>query len=231
MTITVRDADGVSRTVKTIDDLISESGTIDANNPLAVQVQTGTAHVGRIGGTTRRPSASMVRPSDVTQYTVGDIISNSATAASVTPLEFEVARVTNGSGRITGATCIVEAASGTVAIPKFDLLLFRPEGNVPYAAGGYPADNAAMTLGADDYAQMVACIQFSDIRWRNRAGGSTAAGAVLWQSAPISPRQFAPFDLNPLGVDYLLGVVQAQNTWNPGAVAQTITFYLDVDQD
>lgn len=231
MTITVKDATGINRTVKTIDDLLDASGEVTPDNPLDVELQPGTAHVGRIGGTTRRPSASFVRPSSATTYTAGDVIANSATAGSVTPMEFEVARVPNGSGRITGATCYIEAASGSVVLPKFDLLLFRPQGNVPFGSGLYLADNAPWNLTAVQMAQLVAVISFSELRWRNRIGGNTGSGTLLWQSAPITPRQFAPFDLNPLGVNFLRGMLQVQNAWAPGAVANTFTFNLDVDQD
>jgi len=53
----------------------------------------------------------------------------------------------------------------------------------------------------------------------------------LWQDAGLATRSYAPFNLTSCGGSAVLGLLQAQNTWNPGAVVNTLTFALDVDQD
>jgi len=190
------------------------------------------ASVVSAGGFTPRVTATMTRPSDATQYAIGDMIANSQTAASVVPITFTVARAASGSGRISGVRGVVTAASGTIVLPAFDLLLFRPEANIPFAAAGYPADNAALAISSAAYIEAVGIFAFSATAWRNNAGGATAAGAVIYQAVPLaSARPYAPFNLVTTAGSTLLGILQAQNTWNPGAVAQQFDFALDVDQD
>lgn len=180
---------------------------------------------------TPRVVVTMTRASDATNYAVGDLIGNSTTAANVVPLSFGVARTVGGSGRITGCRAVVTAASGTIVLPAFDLLLFRPESGVPFAAAGYPADNAALNVGSAAMIQQVGVFSFSATGWRNQAGGATAAGAAVFQIAGAGGRPYMPFNLASCGGNALLGLMQAQNTWSPGAVAQQFDFALDVDQD
>lgn len=178
-------------------------------------------------GFTPKITATMTRLSQAVAYAAGDIIANSQTAALVTPLIFDLGA---SSGQIIGARCVVAAASGTVVIPKFDLLLFRPATSIPFAAAGYPADNAALNVSAAAMAELVAVIPFSDTGWRNQAGGATAAGPALWQSVAASPL-WSAINLAALNVQYLYGILQAQNAWNPGAVDNLFTFDLGVAGD
>jgi len=180
-----------------------------------------------VAGTTPRVTASFSRPADATQYSIGDIIANSGTAASVVPITFNLPA---SSGRLTGARAVVTAASGTIVLPAFDLILFRPEASIPFANAGYPADNTALNITSAAYNQVVAIFSFSASSWRNQAGGTTAAGGVVYQAVSLASRAIAPFNVDGLS-DTLLGLVQAQNTWNPGAVANTLSFMLDSDFD
>lgn len=203
-----------------------------AGGTASLKLGAGELVLGKVGGSTPRVTATLTRASDATQYGIGDIIANSTTAASVVPITFTVARISGGSGRITGCRCTVEAASGTIVLPAFDLLLFRPETGIPFAAAGYPADNAVLSVTAAAMRELVAVMSFSATGWRNQAGGATAAGPTVYQSVLLaSGRPFAPFNLASIPGTTVLGILQAQNTWNPGAVAQTIHFALDVDQD
>jgi hypothetical protein len=182
------------------------------------------------GGFTPRVTGSVIRPSDATQYAIGDMIC--PTGSPGVPISFSVARAVGGSGRITGIRCVVSAASGTIVLPAFDLLLFRPEANIPFAAASYPIDNAALSVSAAAMAELVAIFPLSATGWRNQAGGATAAGTGIYQSATLSSgRPYAPFNLTSCGGQVVLGLLQAQNTWNPGAVVNTISIALDVDQD
>lgn len=181
-----------------------------------------------VGGTTPKLTTQFVRPGDATTYAIGDLIANSQTAASVVPMEFVLPAF---SGRLSGAACVVSAASGTIVLPQFDLLLFNPVTSIPFAAAGYPADNAALVLTAAMYREVVAVIPFTSTLWRNSAGGSTAAGTVLYQAAPLLNLAYAPFNATTTVVKKLIGIVQAQSAWAPGNVANTFDFALHVDSD
>lgn len=194
-------------------------------------VAAGGSSSGGVGGITPRVIATMSRPADNTAYAIGDIIANSGTAASVVPISFTVARVAGGSGRVTGARCVVTAASGTIVLPAFDLLLFRPEASIPFAAAGYPADNAALNVSSAAMKELVGVLPFSATSWRNQAGGVTAAGTQIYQTTALVSRPYAPFNLATTNLTTLLGLLQAQNTWTPTGIVNTFDFSLDVDQD
>lgn len=202
-----------------------------------VALGAGEAHVGQVGGTTPRVvAASYAKQADATQYTSGDIISNDkTTAANVIPIEFTVGRSGAAivSGRASGCRCVVTAASGTnLVLPGFDLLLFRPNTNIPYAAGSYPLDNAVMNISAAQYKELVGVLSFPSTGWRNQLGAATAAGLVAYQAVSFATRPFAPFNLADIaGATKLLGVMQDTSGWNPGNVAYTFDFVLDVDVD
>lgn len=179
-------------------------------------------------GRTPRVTASISVPADATTFAIGDHIANSMTGASVTPMTFTIGR---GSGRISGARVTVTAASGTIVLPAFDLLIFRPVTSIPFAAGSYPANNAALNVSAAAMDELVAVIPFTASAWRNQAGGATAVGSAVYQPGVPVTRPYAPFDLTGLATQTLVGIVQAQSAWAPGAVAQTLRFALDTDAD
>jgi hypothetical protein len=189
-------------------------------------------HIGEVGGYTPRVSAEMVRAADNTgAYTAGDAIAQSTTGSAVTPIEFIVARKPGGSGFLSGARCVVTAGSGTIVIANcaFDLLLFRPDTDIPFAAGSYAGDNAELDVSADAMKQIVAIFSFTANGWRNRIGANSAAGGAVYQSTSLPTRSVAPFNLSDLDdAQRLLGLIQAQGAWNPGNVAQTFDFLLDV---
>lgn len=178
---------------------------------------------------TPRLTGQVVRPAQATQYTIGDHIANSLTAADVTPMSFTLPR---NSGRVYGARATITPGSGSLVITAcaIDLLLFRPEASIPFAAAGYPKDNDAFTMTAAMYKELVGIISFTAAAWRNTLGGLTA-GAVGWQAAKLaSARAFAPFNVEGLG-GTLTGVLVAADVWNPGNVVQTIDIALDTDID
>lgn len=167
-------------------------------------------------------------------YTLGDLIGNSTTAASVVPINIPgVARAGGpGSGRIYGCRAIQSAASGTIVLPSFDLILFRPATDIPFAAGSFPADNAALNVSLAAMKQIVGIFSFLTGSWRNQLGAATAAGDHAYQEAlPNSGRLFMPFNLSDLSATGLKAVMQAQSTANLGAVVNTFNFIFDVEQD
>ena len=177
-----------------------------------------------VRGTTPRVTGSIVRAASATVYAAGDIIAPSPAA----PLVFTMPRP---AGRISGARAVISVGSGDVVLPALDLLLFRPGANIPFASGGYPADNAVMTITPAAYRELVAVIPFTASAWRNAIGGTSASGLVAYQPGVQFLRPYAPFNVSGLEAQALRGVVQAQSAWNPGSVAYTIDFALDVDCD
>lgn len=53
-----------------------------------------TGHIGQVGGHIAVASANFTRPANTTQYASGDLVANSTTAGSVTPMQFTVTRST-----------------------------------------------------------------------------------------------------------------------------------------
>lgn len=231
MTIDVKDAAGVTQTVGTLDDYFGGAGEITPENPLAVQLQTSAAQIGRVGGNTPRVTASMTRPSSATAYAISDAIGNHATTGTATPLEFTAARFSGGSGRITGASCVLEASSPTIVFPAFNLVLFRDVVDIPFAPANIPGDNTLLNISTAAMREIVAVLSFSANGWMNRLGTNIANGPSAYQTATVNVRQYAPFSLDGLGTQKLIGLLHATNAWAPGAFDYIFDFVLDVDQD
>lgn len=88
MSIDVKDAAGVTRTItRTSDDLYA---ALTDTNPSVVVSLTDIVSA----------TAALTRPTEVAAYAVGQLIGQSATAGSVVPLQFDVARVNGGTGNI-----------------------------------------------------------------------------------------------------------------------------------
>lgn len=173
--------------------------------------------------------ANFSRPADATQYSAGDIIANSGTAASVVPITFTTP---SPNGIITGCRAVVTPASSTLVITAldFDLLLFAPATGIPFAAGSYPADNAAMAITAAAYRELIATFSFVNNAWRNPAGALTAGATGTQAVAPVFAN--AKFNIGgDASTTTLLGVVQAIGTWNPGAVVNRFDFAINATLD
>lgn len=188
-----------------------------------------THHLAPSGGFTTRLAANFSRPADNTAYTAGDAIANSTTASAVVPITFAL---DSDSGRITGCRSVVTPASGNLVITAldFDLLLFRPESAIPFAAGSYAADNAALAISAAAMRELIAVFRFNASAWRNPAGGLTAGVAGYQSVALNSSRVLAPYNVEGLS-GQLLGLVQALGAWTPTGVINRFDFALDVDAD
>jgi hypothetical protein len=218
--------------------ILANGSPVSDANPFPVKGMSGGTggaselHLGEVGGYSPRVTATFTRPADNTAYQAGDIIANSLTASLVVPLTFQAARVSGGSGRLTGCRAVVAPASGNLVIANlaFDLLVFRAAADTPFAAAGYPADNAQMTVTAAALRELVAVFPFPAAGWRSGLGSVTAAGAAGWQAVLLSSgRNYAPFNLASIPSQNLVGVVQAQAAWAPTGVANTFDFALDVE--
>lgn len=192
-----------------------------------------TAPYAIVGGTTPRITATMSIPADNNALAAGDAISNSATGSAVVPIEFTMPRT---SGRITGCRGVVTPASSNLVITNldFDLLLFRPETNIPFAAGSYIAHNSAMAISAAAMRQLVGVIRFNSSSWRSPAGSTSVAGVAGYQrGALLSSAPYFPWNISDAAASTTIirAVVQAQAAWNAANVINQFDFALDVDVD
>lgn len=179
----------------------------------------------------KRLTGTFSRPADNTAYAAGDAIANSTTASAVVPIEFSLKGFTRGS--LTGVRCVVTPASGNLVIAAlaFELLLFRPATSIPFAAGSFAADNAALTVSAAAYRQLVGSFIFDATQWRSPAGSLTVAGVTGFQSVDCSARPVFPFNVEEFNEAdrKLVGIVQALDSWTPTGVVNQFDFALDID--
>lgn len=89
-------------------------------------ISTGSASPLPVAGVVSRPTATFTRPADTTAYAVGDLVANSTTAGSVTPLQFTVARSAAGSGMIRRARIRKTGTNVTNAIFRLHLYNVSP---------------------------------------------------------------------------------------------------------
>jgi hypothetical protein len=171
-------------------------------------------------------SASFANPASAGAYQAGDAIANSTTASAVVPLVFDLPYPV---GYITGARCVVTPASGNLIIAAFafDLLLFKSEKDIPFAAGSFAADNAALTLTTAAQRNLIARIPFSAASWASGLGSVVTGAASGRQEAGIVSRMAAPFHASG-APPRLIGLLQAQAAWTPTAVINQFDFVIDL---
>jgi hypothetical protein len=171
-----------------------------------------------------RKTATFSNPASGGAYLSGDIIANSASGASVVPITFTLDHPT---GNIHGVSCVVTPASGNLVITAldFDLLLFPSGLSLPFAAAGYPADNAPMAISAAAMREVIGIFPFVATGWRNTLGALTA-DVTGYQTSVLATRALCAF--NTVDTRALVGVVQAKGTWTPGAVINRFDFALDL---
>ena len=150
-------------------------------------------------GLIKKSSDSFTRPANTTAYTAGDLVANSTTAGSVTPLTFSVGR---GGIKIVGAH-ITKTDETDVTAADFSLHLF---GSSPTVANG---DNGALSY---DYSDKFADIDFATM---------VAATDVAWTIA--TGQNFNWYSAS--GVVY--GLIEADGTYGPASAevfAATLVF-------
>jgi hypothetical protein len=146
------------------------------------------------GGGTALVSATLTRPADTNVYASGDLVANSTTAGSVTPMQFSVARVAGGSGMIRRVRLRKSGTSITNA--SFRLHLYSASPTVTNGDNGvWLSDQAATYLGGLDVTL-------------DRAFSDGAAGNGL----PISGSEIN-FDLAAGLVVY--GLLEARGAYTP----------------
>lgn len=189
---------------------------------------------GQIGGFTPFSQASFTRPADTTAYASGDNMATTTTAASVVPLKFLASGAKSGSGLILGGRMAKSQAN--VANASFRLRLFSRE---PFAAGSYPADNAAIVA---TYAALQFQIGFIDFTSWN------AESAAAWSNAMPNTRNAMSFNLagpmrsnvdaqfaGPIGPIFesqvIYGLLEARAAYAPASNSEQFTINLDIQAD
>jgi hypothetical protein len=132
------------------------------------------------------PSASFTRPGDTTPYTIGDLIANNTTAASVLPLTFSLSN-SFGTGRFRLTRIRLSKTGTTNTNANFRIHLYAATPGIPANGdnGAFSTAGAANWLGNIDVASMVA---FTD----GCAGtGSAASGSEMFVNLAAGSTVFA----------------------------------------
>lgn len=162
--------------------------------------------------TVQVPYDSFARPANTTQYAANDIVANSATAADVIPLVFNVGIK---SGYLDAARFYKSGATVTAA--SFEVHLFSA---VPVVANG---DNGAWTIDtAKDYLGVIAC----DLSSSSHVG---TVGA--WQTFAFlrgTQHSVLVFDLDRnASEDYkIYGLIKVKGTYTPES-GETFNIWLE----
>lgn len=155
------------------------------------------------------PFYTFTRPADTTQYAAGDLIANSTTAGSVTPLSWGI-NAYGRYGRVIGVRFY--KSNKTVTAASFKVHLFQQTPGTPTNG-----DNGAIVVAsAADYLDSVSI----DLSSGGFAGGTTGsykrAGSLsvpFWYGTQNSK---------------LYGLIEAVGTYTP-ASAETITVSLEIE--
>jgi hypothetical protein len=171
----------------------------------------GPVHIGVV----TNPSASFTRPENTTQYTAGDLVANSATAASVTAMEFIAARSIAGPVIVRRAR--LYKSDDDVTLAKFRLHVFKAN---PVSAAPANGDNGALllnvanTLWVGSFAFDMTATNSPDIF--NTSGNQDDAVPLVGED--ISVKLESGYSL--------YGLLEATDGYTPGS-AETFTAVLE----
>jgi len=159
-------------------------------------------------------SASFTRPADTTAYAANDLIANSTTAGSVTPMSFSVARLGCGQGRIMRIRLFSDNEAVTLA--TFSLHLFNASPTVTNGDNGAFAVATARTFLGTVAADM--------------ATGSFVTTTDKMKAFAVSPEN--PFDLkNASNVERrIFGLLMAGAGYTP-ASGELFEVTLEISSD
>jgi len=189
--------------------VVDESGNAVLLTSLTAPASDAIQRVGAIAN----PSASFTRPNDTTAYAVGDLIANSTTAGSVTPMSFaNVARVTAGAASIIKAR-LSKTGTSTATAFAAKLHLFSASPTVTNGDNGaFLPNQAANYLGAFEFGLANAQV-FSD---------GVAINGITQTGYPIT------VDLASGTTVY--GLLEARGAYTPTA-QEVFTVTLEVEQE
>jgi hypothetical protein len=206
----------------------------------AASTPAGENLIGAVKGNPARvASATYISPGVSGARTANTLIGNDATAANVVPITFTMARP---KGRITACRAIVTPASSTVVYTNLDvdLVMYEAMVNTPFAAAGYPANNAAITAATNVAARTnqlarLGTFSFNNAAWRkgnNQIISSTVTGMSGTQKVGLLTGEvYVPFDLTSAESLTIRALAVLQSAWNDGNIANNFDFVLDVDYD
>jgi hypothetical protein len=198
---------------------VSVAATLaDTKNPRS-QVVSGVAGVtGVVVGASANPSATFNRPADTTPYASGDLVADTTTAGSVTPMQFTIARAAAGAASAIKARLRKSGSSITNAAFRQHLW-----STAPTVANG---DNGVLTatgsanyLGAIDFPAPLDERRGKQLVQRRRVLQRRAAHRQFDQRAALS----SPDKL-------VYGFLEARGAYTP-ANAETFAVALEVLQD
>lgn len=159
----------------------------------------------------RRISSNFTRPSDTTQYTAGDLVANSTTAASVTPLSW----ATTGSRPFYIPRVRLQKSATSVTSASFRLHLFDSAPTVATTGdnGAIPTDVTAVT------------------KWLGSFSGTMVASFADGAAVDLLPTP-SFLTRNYIGdPGTLYGLLEATATYTPAsAEVFTATVYFEFDQ-
>ena len=152
-------------------------------------------------------SANFTRPADTTTYAALDLVANSTTAGSVTPMTFAAARANDVPGQVVRG--ILHKSSTTSINGTFRLHLFS---SAQAVANG---DNAAFVPSA--LTTYLGCLEGS-IMQAGTAGSVAILTPVYGSSVPFAPAS---------GTQNIFGLIEARAAYAP-ASAEVVTVDLEV---
>lgn len=157
--------------------------------------------------------ASFTRPSNVTQYTAGDVIGPVTTPANLT---FSNAARYQGGGLVLHAVTLTKSTKNTTSV-ALDLYLFDTD---PVAI----ADNAEWLPTDAEILNCVGVVEIVAADWKQSGGSTNALNAVASKSTLPVPLACAA------GSRSLYGVLVSRGAWDP-ASAEVISVTLHVVRD
>lgn len=168
-----------------------------------------------VGGHTAAARVSVTRPSDTTQYAVGDAWSDSTSNPTVP--SFTAARIAGGTGLLTSLTLACSANQTTK--PAITIFVF----DTTFTAIN---DNAAVALSAATAARLVTIFNVGASDWKITNPAAGASGNIVAQVTPVFPAAFQCLT----GSQSLYVVIRLENTYTPTS-GETLTLIFGVQQD
>lgn len=161
----------------------------------------------------RKVTATFTRPSNTTQYAVGDVLT-AGTAAAMTFTN--VVGGANGNGEIVKSVLVDSANQATLG--DFELWLF-------HTAPTMDNDNAAFTPTDAEMLNLVGIIDFPATVAAVGDATSGAGGNVVYLGVPLSGLKTEPIGTK-IGSRTLYGVLVARSTYTPVSAEEfTITLW------
>jgi hypothetical protein len=198
---------------------VTQTGALPAgsntigNVGVVAALPAGENHVGKVGGQISAVGATFTRPANTTPYASSQIVANSVTASSVTPLTFAVSRVNDSSVRIRRARMKKSGTSITNASFRLHLYKLNPTLSLGVANG----DGGTWLTTESDYLGAI------DITM-DKAFSDASKGIG-------TPNNGTEMDLIPSpGTQNIFGLLEARGAYTPVS-AEVFTVTLEVDQD